>query len=456
MKIDIKSSYLLLLSAVALSSCSQEDFPDVTEGDGNRILFRTSLPELTTRADIIYKHNLPYFNVTAFDFDDPTRISNGKMTPLFCNERIDVTEGQNTFSSPNCCWPEQTMETHKVKFFGYYPGPTDVDGAEIFNGTTPYAVDYKMIGFRVDKEIENQLDFVAAYTEGTMADNLFSGVNLPFCHKLSRIEIKAYGAHKSCDIEIAGVRIGGIGIEDTFDFKPIDDAGYWLGNTKRGIVEYIFREGDKVVTCGKNNRVGYDDAFSIMGKQRKDGSDNSAMLIPAQYTAWDAATDPHNDKNRMYISVLLRITDATTTAGINPVEKQRYPYRDLSQGDNSLKIPVEYFAVNKTSGEVSTRLYKDGDQYFTDVECKSLYSLPASEEIKEFGWAALPVEGNWEPGNIYTYYLDYTVGVGLHDPAVTTTGPGAGDPVISDRVGITYTVKKWENGGGDNFEVPGS
>ncbi|MDE6542732.1 MAG: hypothetical protein K2K76_02075, partial [Muribaculaceae bacterium] len=59
----------------------------------------------------------------------------------------------------------------------------------------------------------------------------------------------------------------------------------------------------------------------------------------------------------------------------------------------------------------------------------------------------------------YTYTLDYTSGVGLHDPGVTgSVIPKAGDPIISDRVGVTVTVKNWQGGTNTTHTVtvPGS
>lgn len=195
------------------------------------------------------------------------------------------------------------------------------------------------------------------------------------------------------------------------------------------------------------------------------GNGNYAMVLPANYpTEWDGSKG--NTNKGMYISVLLRIIDATPNAGVQPKEKQRYPYRDLVQGTDALKdgIPRVYLAVNK-SGIVSTRLYKkeeggiynEKDQnYYTDAACTVPYTLKTEEEIKEFGWAAVPVTGkNLEIGKIYTYTLDYTIGVGVHDQEVTTSAPKAGDPIISDQVRFHISVRDWKNEP-INFEVPGN
>lgn len=496
MKTKIKSTYLLLGTALLLSACSQEEeLPRVNEvqGGGKQILFTTSFPsfstrssaEQITRAQKVTTDNLPYFQVTAFNPSDSRLITDGNLNEHFFNQHIDIVEGTNKFSSPDCIWPEMGRESDMVTFFAFYPAITTLDDhtaalptlgdikneTTISEGTPNY--NYRLTKFNVNPQIADQVDFVTAYTTGTMADNLFSGITLPFCHQLSRIEVKAWSANKSCDIEIAGVRIGGVGVEGTFAFKPDSQTGKletekgggeWEATVERGVVEYIYREGDNIVFLEHGTIASTstkDGALSIMGSKNGD-DENCAMLIPTTNTEWDFVKDSHNADNKMFISVLLRVTDKTPTSGINPIESQRFPYKDLSQGANSPNIPVVYLAVNKTTGVVTKRLYKNGDNYYTDAAATTLYTLPDTEEVKDFGWATLPVKGTWAPGNIYTYTLDYTSGVGLHGPEIAdhptdaNALPKAGDPIISDKVGINYSVKEWNNGGGDEFPVPGS
>ncbi len=446
----IKPSYLLLGSVLMLTSCSQEVVVPALEGAGTPIVFRTSLPGLSSRAVETTRDNMDYFHITAFNPSDPDLNVGGSLMEHFANERIEIVEGVDKYSSENCIWPKQGYESHEVTFFAYYPALND--SAFLENKSTVGSFDYKLKNFKVEPQISDQIDFVTAYTHGSMERHVFSGIDLAFSHQLSRIEINAWSANKSCDIEIAGIRLGGVGIKGTFDFKTVESGGEWVDDaTKRGIVEYIFSEGETIVSLPNvNSDVAVktaDDALSIMGKA------NCAMLIPSTYAEWDLKNnDRTNASNRMFISVLLRITDATPTSGDTPKDPQRYPYRDLSQGANSLDIPKLYFAIEKSTGKIIKRLDKDGNIFGTDTT----YDLPSTEEVKEFGWAALPVSATWKPGNIYTYTLDYTSGIGLHDPEVETASPAAGDPVISDKVGVSYDVKDWNDGGGNGFVVPGS
>ncbi|MDE6423311.1 MAG: fimbrillin family protein, partial [Muribaculaceae bacterium] len=309
---------------------------------------------------------------------------------------------------------------------------------------------YKLTDFRVASDIADQQDFITAYAAGSMEKNLFSGITLNFEHQLSRVELQAWGANKSCDIEIAGVRIGGVGVEDTFEFKPIEGGGQWTGEHVKGIVEYIYRKGDKIISLDRTpeSPLTAETAVSIMGSKVNE-DDNCAMLLPATYAGWDFQSDGKNDKNQMYLSVLLRVVDATSTDGKG---EQRYPFTQTTDGSDALNIPKVYLAIEKATGTVNTRLYKNNNDYFTDEAFTSLYTLTGDEEVKEFGWAALPVTGEWEPGYVYTYTLDYTSGVGLHDPE----SPDAGKPIISDKVGVSVSVKGWQTKPSSGVVVPGS
>lgn len=461
MKFTIKSSYLTLTgAALLLSACSESDGPLRDRSENEQIVFRSSLPALTSRSAVTTTENLGHFYVTGFDAQDPERLISGRLEPLFGNQRVDIVEGKDIYTSANCMWPRVGRESEVVTFFAFSPALNPGDGSELMNRSALGAVDYTLDGFRIAPDIADQVDFIAAHTKGTMERNLFSGIHLPFEHKLCRVNVKAWGKHKSCDIEIAGVRFGGVYKKANFNFR--DDylaPGYWTDLDDKGTVEYIFDDGDYVVSIKNNNPANHtiDGAQSIMGNTQPDG--NNAMLLPTTYsTPWGGAADGKNTANGLYISVLLRITDVTPSAGKNDAPLQRFPYVELSQGADALSVEREYLAVETATNKVRGRVYKNPETgvYCSDAKCEQPFSLPAGQEIREYGWAAVPITGVWEAGYIYTYTLDYSTGVGLLDPEVTTGSPAAGDPVISDRVGITYSVKEWLDGGGDQFVVPGS
>ncbi|MDE6512313.1 MAG: hypothetical protein K2L00_09540, partial [Muribaculaceae bacterium] len=96
----------------------------------------------------------------------------------------------------------------------------------------------------------------------------------------------------------------------------------------------------------------------------------------------------------------------------------------------------------------------------SDAALTQPYIIADGEEIREFGWAALPVSADWQPGYSYCYTLDYTSGVGVHGPDVTgDVSPKAGDPIISDIIGVSVSVNEWQGLNGSTthtVEVPGA
>lgn len=430
----IKLIFVSIGALLALSACDKDEMSiDERNKNDRRIVFRASLPEVTSRAQTITKDKLSYFYVTAFDPDDGDLIRNDILKEYIENEKLGNDAGQ--FVSENCIWPKPGQESDQLHFFAYYPelpSSATLENSSAVNDGKAY-LDYRISKYSIAPDISDQVDFVTAYATGSMVDNLFSGIKLNLAHQLCCIEIKAKGSNESCDIEIAGVRIGGVGVEDTFIFTPNEEGGKWSDNDLiKGNVEYVFCSGDRVVKVDSRD-------ISIMGKA------NCAMLIPASYDKWDLSKGKTNDEKGMYISVLLRVIDKTPGAK----GKLQYPVVDNNQEQNVVNQSVVYFAVD-SENNIKSRLYKDNDKYFTGLDFGQEYDIEANEvEVKEFGWAALPVasvEGQdgeaqaWAPGYIYSYILNYTSGVGLHDPEDELK---PGEPIISDRVTVEVEMEEW-------------
>ena len=192
-----------------------------------------------------------------------------------------------------------------------------------------------------------------------------------------------------------------------------------------------------------------DKAVSILGSKvgEGDGYENSAMIVPSNNPAWSFKTDAANGDNHsdgMYFSVLVRVTDTTPYDTNGSIV---YPYSGAEYAQE-----IIYLAIDKTDGKkVKTRLYKQGDNYFTDSDLTTVYDMSANDaDVKAFGWAALPVADDLKPGRIYTYTLNYSNGVGLRDPHDLRPG----EPVISDKVLVNVEVSDWLEGSKTDVSVP--
>lgn len=141
-----------------------------------------------------------------------------------------------------------------------------------------------------------------------------------------------------------------------------------------------------------------------------------------------------------------------------------YPY--VLDGTLSGKVmtdamTVVYLSVDKTTGKVIQRVYRNEDdkKYYTDPDFNDAYTCPESAEIRHYGWAAIPLPPintasgiRWKPGYQYTYTLNYSNGVGVQDPA----DPFPGEPIIS-KVMVEVSEEKeepWPRV--NNFEQGGS
>ncbi|MDE6304585.1 MAG: fimbrillin family protein [Paramuribaculum sp.] len=434
----IKLTYLTVGAVLLLASCTNDGPEPKSPTGDNRMYFRTSIPSGESRAQVVDMDNLDEFCVTVFN---PADAVDGNLDPFINNILVRKSDESGVFSSEECVWPSPGKEKYDLTFFACYPAPASTGNNTTMSGIVP-DFDFKITDFTISEDISQQVDFIAAYRSVSMKSEMYSDIRLDFQHKLSRIEVNAKGESKSCKIEIAGILIGGTYSKATFDFKPQPEAGDWIFGEEKQDVKYIYTPGERIVTLD-NTATG----VSIMGGTQ---GCNYAMLLPDEYAAWNYENDKTNSGQGLYLGVLLRVIDIKG--------KQQYPYTDTNQGPNALNIPKVYLAVGGDGTVMSQQLYKGGDgKYYTDSQLTAPYSLPQGSTVKEFGWSAIPVTGDWEPGYYYTYTLDYTYGVGLHAPDVKPSeGPNAGDPIISDKVGLTVTVKGWQNGTTTGITVPGS
>ena len=107
----------------------------------------------------------------------------------------------------------------------------------------------------------------------------------------------------------------------------------------------------------------------------------NAILLPQTLTAWDPEGDPTNQANGVYFAVKLQVRDT------------------------------------------------NNEQVF-----------PATEG--EYGWAAVPVSGEWKLGEKYIYTLDFTNGAGYIDP---TDPDNPGKNVLGEKIAITAKLSAWED-----------
>ena len=331
-----------------MASCSKDEQTAVNRGAA--IDFRGAM---ATRATETVTANLNDIFVTALDKNNAN---------FFTNEQFPKDVDNFFKSSPNSYyWPNDDSE---LKFFAYAPSSSDLDGTLTIDNLTKTLAD-----FSPKTTIADQKDFVSCKATGKKSVNESAGVALTFKHQLSQIEIKAKNDQDAYRYKVVAVRIGQPVSKGTFDFGTEN----W--NLEMDKVNYTVPDFGEITLNGTPE--------SLMG------TGGSAMLIPQQLTAWDAAGDKPNANKGAYLAVKLQIT---TKAG--------------------------------------ARVY------------------PA-EVVGDYDWAAVPVNTNWEAGKKYVYTLDFTSGAGKVDPEKPNpsdpTDPfKPGDDILGNNaIKFTVQVTEW-------------
>ena len=124
------------------------------------------------------------------------------------------------------------------------------------------------------------------------------------------------------------------------------------------------------------------------------GASGNAMLMPQKLTEWDYHGDPDNAARGAYLSVLVQVT----------------------RTDNGFQV---YPFANET--EITRN------------------------NVRQYGWASIPLSGTWEPGKKYIYTLDFSNGGGHVDP----DDPYPGNPVIGGEIKFTVKVNDWVDANAD-------
>jgi hypothetical protein len=377
--------FLMATAALALAACSNDEIINTQQASStDGITFRTIMNNsraVETKTDNLTKFWVTATNSTGYEFKDQEfdKGDDGIFTVPSEENTTDET-GKKKFT-----WPTSTL-----RFFAISP-----DCSLTFDNVTEQPP--KLQGYTPAPKIREQVDIVYATNKGSRSD-FEKQVPLKFNHAMSEIIVFAKNENKSYNVYVKGYRIGYVSRKGTFTFPEAEtntsltnlaaynqavgtwnNLDYTAGNGAKGnnySSEFI-SEGNKILLQKDATRIYVEQDASISG----DTGEGSAMIIPQNGTKWNPE-DPNKALGR-YLAVLVQIN-----------------YRN---DDGSDGAPVYPYITKEDA---------DGNGGGIRV---SYAGLPFY-----YGYAAVPISENWEPGKRYTYYLDFTNGCGYVDPELPT------------------------------------
>lgn len=235
---------------------------------------------------------------------------------------------------------------------------------------------------------KDQTDLVVGYNKGTKEANEQNGLEMNFRHALSQVVVKAKNSNTTnMKVEVIGVKVGYVNSKGTLAMPTtatLNDGSLlpsasWTGHAD--ILSYTAGSADRTTAVG-GTVVELDDS----DKDLQFG-EGGFMLLPQTQEKWGGV----GAADGAYLAVLCRI----------------------SQNDGTGKFNL-------------------------------LYPKPADVAAGEnYGYSAVPVKMEWEPGKKYTYTLDFfgNGGGGQVDPEK----PGGGDEIVGGPIKFTVTVDNWND-----------
>lgn len=302
------------VAGVALAGCSKDNGPKVPKTlEEGRIGFAIASSALTRGTDVTTDIISPATgNSTISVLMDTT---DNSATPVIV-EFTKVANSTSFNSATAYYWPTNDAD---VKFFAAYPKDAVADPTTVVSPRVGGA-------FAVNKDIPQQIDFVAAYATGNKSTNAKAAVPLHFAHQLAKVAVFAKSTNGDFSFEIKGVKIANIAMNATAFAYP--KTTYTAGaSTNYGSFTLAATKDTCVTVYPATKSV-----ITLTGTaQNILGDDQYAYILPQDVKVWEhTPADSLNPGNKFVVLVNIKITDKVGNA-IFP-KKQGVTYANVAVG----------------------------------------------------------------------------------------------------------------------------
>ena len=402
----MKKLFILLpIAALMFASCSNDEqtsAPRVQNVPEGAIWFSSGLQDLTRSS--ISSSNFRAFNVSAVHSD---------VQYAFANLNVTSTDGQlwtyNTGDAmnPYKYWP---IDNSPLTFYAY--APVDVQPKVTIGNSIQ-----QMTAFQQEQHVDDHMDVLSAYAQGTKSGNASSGVNLNFKHALSKIEVLAKNSNTDdYDIKVLGVKLCRIGDTGDMTFQS-SAAGYPEWSNISGSQSFI----------KKSNGAAAAITLTPQAQDIMFGNDHF-LMVPQQLTGW---TGQAADAQGAYLSVLVQIIKKSDNTQAYPNDAGKFGFTAVPIATNwapghRYVYTLDFFGNGGGAGQVDPDPENPEDRPNHPGDDGYNPDNPGGDEDVD----PTPVGG--DPGD----------------------GTGAGDPTINTgfnaAIKFTVTIEDWINNSSDN------
>lgn len=274
-----KSSFLFILPALAIASCSSDETVNAPDAPG--ISFTTAVNG-NSRATSTTTATIRDFSVTA--------ISGELSNLVYFKDFVVKREGSQWNGNGKYMWPSE-----ELKFCAYSPANAPLTTTQNRTGLTMGLKD-----FTVESDISKQIDLLAA--QNSMPNEwIRKNVGLIFDHTLSQIRFNAICSNPIMKVDVYGIKIGHINSKGNFYYPDNDGTNMLYLNQKTAdqVWNNLTTPKDLIAELDAPVSIqGYDygttlNPSKITGTPLTE-ADNSFMIIPQHLKDFGAWTKGDN------------------------------------------------------------------------------------------------------------------------------------------------------------------
>ena len=191
--------------------------------------------------------------------------------------------------------------------------------------------------------------------------------------------------------------------------------------------------GNKTANEATSVTLAFGHRLSQIEVKAKNSNTSNVYKVQGVCIAWPVSTATFDFDKCTWVLGVDKITYEVTYAGSEKTLGSE-AVSIMGADDNAMLIPQKLTAWDPSSDKTNS---SKGAYLSVLINITGAFEYPPSGG---YGWAAVPIDTNWEAGKKYIYTLDFSGGAGKVDPTL----PGGGEDIMGSPIKFSVTVDAWQ------------